>query len=55
MHEIIQLSVSPATALAVGLKVDSAALTPDFLTTHDLSSPATTVELLKLLPFCDSL
>src|SRR5215207_3511424 len=48
MHEVIQSSVSPATALAVGLKVDAAALPPDFLATRDLNSPATTVELIKL-------
>jgi hypothetical protein len=48
MHEVIQSSVSPAAALAVGLKVDSEALPPNFLATHDLNSPATTVELLKL-------
>jgi cytochrome c2 len=48
MHEVIQSSVSPATALAVGLKVDAAALPPNFLATHDLNSPATTVELIKL-------
>ena len=48
LHGVIQSSVSPATALAVGLKVDSAALPPNFLATHDLNSPATTVELLKL-------
>ena len=48
MHEVIQSSVSPATALAVGLKVDSAALPANFLATHDLNSPATTVALIKL-------
>src|SRR5215216_3763069 len=48
LHEVIQSSVSPATALAVGLKVDAEALPPDFLATHDLNSPATTVELIKL-------
>jgi hypothetical protein len=48
MHEVIQSSVSPTTALAVGLKVDAAALPPNFLATHDLNSPATTVELIKL-------
>ena len=48
MHEVIQSSVSPATALAVGLKVDATALPPDFLATRDLNSPATTVELIKL-------
>jgi hypothetical protein len=35
LHEVIQSAVSPATALAVGLKVDSAALPPNFLATHD--------------------
>jgi hypothetical protein len=48
LHEVIQSSVSPATALGVGLKVDNTALPPDFLATHDLNSPATTVELIKL-------
>ena len=48
MHEVIQSSVSPATALAVGLKVDATALPSNFLATHDLNSPATTVELIKL-------
>ncbi len=48
MHEVIQSSVSPATALAVGLKVDATALPANFLATRDLNSPATTVELIKL-------
>jgi len=48
LHEVIQSSVSPTTALAVGLKVDAAALPANFLATHDLNSPATTVELIKL-------
>jgi hypothetical protein len=48
MHEVIQSSVSPATALAVGLKVDASALPADFLSTRDLNDPATTVELIKL-------
>ena len=48
LHEVIQTSVSPATALAVGLKVDSEALPPNFLATHDLNDPATTVELIRL-------
>src|SRR5829696_10439956 len=48
LHEVIQSSVSPAAALGVGLKVDAEALPPDFLATHDLNSPATTVELIKL-------
>ena len=48
LHEVIQSSVSPATALAVGLKVDATALPPNFLATRNLNSPATTVELIKL-------
>lgn len=48
MHEVIQSSVSPVTALGVGLKVDATVLPADFLATRDLNSPATTVELIKL-------
>jgi cytochrome c5 len=48
LHEVIQSSVSPATALSVGLKVDATALPADFLTTRNLNDPATTVELIKL-------
>ena len=48
LHEVIQSSVSPAAALGVGLKVDATALPADFLATHDLNDPATTVELIKL-------
>jgi mono/diheme cytochrome c family protein len=48
MHEVIQSSVSPATALGVGLKVDATVLPADFLSTRDLNNPATTVELIKL-------
>lgn len=48
MHEVIQSSVSPVTALSVGLKVDFQALPPNFLTTRDLNDPATTVELIRL-------
>jgi mono/diheme cytochrome c family protein len=40
--------VSPATALAVGLKVDADVLPPGLLQTADLNAPATTVALLKL-------
>jgi hypothetical protein len=47
MHEVLQSSVSPRTALSVGLKVDSAVLPPNFLANADLDSPATTVELLR--------
>jgi mono/diheme cytochrome c family protein len=53
MHEVIASSVSPATALAVGLKVDMDALPPAVVQAIqqgkvDLNSPATTVALLKL-------
>jgi hypothetical protein len=47
LHTVIQSSVSPVLALSFGLKVDGAALPPDFLSTHDLNDPATTVELLR--------
>lgn len=53
MHEVIRTSVSPATALLVGLKVDADALPAEVKAgianhTIDLNSPATTVTLLKL-------
>jgi mono/diheme cytochrome c family protein len=53
IHEVIRTSVDPLTALSVGLKVDADALPPDLIRairegTIDLSSPATTVALLKL-------
>src|SRR5215217_8154434 len=48
LHEVIQSSVSPVTALSVGLKVDAAVLPANFLATHDLNEPATTVALIKL-------
>jgi mono/diheme cytochrome c family protein len=53
MHEVIATSVDPTTALSVGLKVDADALPQslkDGITngTVDLTSPATTVALLKL-------
>jgi mono/diheme cytochrome c family protein len=48
MHEVITTAVSPATALSVGLKVDADALPPGLLQSADLTSPATTVALLKL-------
>ena len=53
MHEVVQKSVSPKTALSVGLKVDAAAIPPDVAQAIktgqvDLESPATTVTLLKL-------
>jgi mono/diheme cytochrome c family protein len=48
MHEVIQAAVSPATALAVGLKVDAEAVPAEVLAGADLNDPATTVALLKL-------
>ena len=51
MHEVIA-KVSPASALAVGLKVDVEALPPEIITALqngqvDLNDPAVTVELLR--------
>ena len=53
MHEVIRESVSPNTALAVGLKVDVDALPPGVIAgirsgDVDLGDPATTVALLGL-------
>lgn len=48
MHEVIESSASPRTALAVGLKVDVTAVPPDVLATADLDDPATTVALIGL-------
>jgi len=53
MHEVIAGAVSPAAALAVGLKVDADALPQSVKDgiadgSIDLASPATTVALLKL-------
>jgi mono/diheme cytochrome c family protein len=48
LHQVVQTSVSPVTALSVGLKVDSDMLPPGLLATADLNDPATTVALLKL-------
>src|SRR3989441_11467714 len=47
LNEVIEAGVAPATALAVGLKVDAAKLPPGFLAAVDLTSAATTVELLR--------
>ena len=47
LNDVVQSAVSPATALAVGLKVDADRLPPNFLARADLTSPATTVELLR--------
>lgn len=48
LHEVIQQSVDPTTALGVGLKVDADVLPPGLLEQADLADPATTVALLKL-------
>lgn len=53
MHEVIRTAVDPVTALSVGLKVDSEALPAAVVQgiqngSVDLTSPATTVTLLKL-------
>jgi mono/diheme cytochrome c family protein len=53
MHEVIRSAVSPATALSVGLKVDAEALPASLVKAIqnkgvDMTSPATTVALLKL-------
>ena len=53
MHEVVQKSVSPTTALSVGLKVDADAIPPEVAAAIkagkvDLKDPATTVTLLKL-------
>src|SRR5216117_108648 len=47
LNEVVETAVSPATALAVGLKVDAERLPPGFRGSADLTSPATTVELLR--------
>ena len=48
LNEVVEKSVDPTTALAVGLKVDADVLPPGILETVDLKSPATTVALLKM-------
>ncbi len=48
LHEVVEKSVDPTTALKVGLKVDADALPPGILKKVDLKSPATTVALLKM-------
>ena len=48
LHEIVEKSVDPTTALSVGLKVDADVLPAGILQTVDLKSPATTVALLKM-------
>jgi hypothetical protein len=46
IHEALK-TVSPRTALAVGLKVDAEALPPGLLASADLDDPATTAALLR--------
>ena len=48
LHEVVEKSVDPLTALKVGFNVDSAVLPPGILEKVDLKSPATTVALLKM-------
>ncbi|MGQ0649079.1 MAG: c-type cytochrome [Gemmatimonadaceae bacterium] len=48
MHEVVEQSVDPTTALKVGLKVDASVLPKGLLEKVDLTKPATTVALLKL-------
>lgn len=48
LHEVVEKSVDPTTALKVGLKVDAEVLPPGTLEKADLKSPATTVALLKM-------
>ncbi len=48
LHEVVEKNVDPVTALKVGLKVDADVLPPGILKTVDLTSPATTVALLKM-------
>jgi mono/diheme cytochrome c family protein len=47
LNQVVEAAVSPTRALAVGLKVDAERLPPGFLGGADLTSPATTVELLR--------
>jgi len=48
LHEVVEKSVDPTTALKVGIKVDAEALPAGILDKIDLKSPATTVALLKM-------
>lgn len=48
LHEVVEKSVDPTTALSVGLKVDADLLPAGILKEVDLKNPATTVALLKL-------
>src|SRR6185295_15325303 len=48
LHEVVEKSVDPTTALSVGLKVDADVLPAGILKKVDLKSAATTVALLKM-------
>ena len=48
LHEVVEKSVDPTTALKIGFKVDADVLPAGILTKVDLKSPATTVALLKM-------
>jgi mono/diheme cytochrome c family protein len=48
LNEVIEKNVDPTTALKVGLKVDADVLPAGILEKVDLTSPATTVALLKM-------
>jgi mono/diheme cytochrome c family protein len=48
LHEVVEKNLDPATALALGLKVDADVLPPGILDKVDLTSPATTVALLTM-------
>jgi hypothetical protein len=48
LHEVVEKSIDPTTALKVGLKVDADVLPPGILKKVDLKSAATTVALLKM-------
>ena len=48
MNDVIEHTVDPTTALKVGLKVDADVLPSGILQKVDLTSPATTVALLKM-------
>ncbi|WP_205422803.1 DUF7151 family protein [Seongchinamella sediminis] len=48
LHQVIESSVSPRTALSVGLKVDAEVLPPGILDSVDLDDPATTVALVGM-------
>lgn len=47
LHELVQ-TLSPKTALAVGLKVDAEVVPAEVLASADLDAPATTVALIEL-------